>query len=69
MSNTNSSSNVWDVSELRNKLVKPTHGYNLVNSDGEIVSWYESRAEAIERVTWEYLSGRTLLLVESGFDA
>jgi hypothetical protein len=69
MSNTNSHSNIYDLSELRAKLSPPTHGYNLVNSDGEIVSWYESRAEAIERVTWEYLSGRTLLLVESGFDA
>lgn len=65
-----SQTNVYDLDSLRAKLThSASYGYNLIAESGEIVSWYESRAEAITRLEWEYMAtGRVFRVEASDWD-
>jgi hypothetical protein len=56
--------NAYDVSTLRAKLAPAQPwGYNLLDADGNLFTWCETREEAFQRQDWEReIFGRLLTL-------
>ena len=55
-----------NIDTLRAKLTQSNEpwGYNLLDAEGNLFTWCETRAEAMQRIDWESSTfGRQLTLV------